>query len=550
MLLDFLCDSRDRTIGWQNAQLVTMAMFKQRVHAWCRFLQQSQKTTLALFMHDSLDFASALLGAWYAGKTVALAADNLPATCAAMQVDGFLGDFAAGYEPLRCVPVHAADHNIRAWPPLAGDHLALVVYTSGSSGTPVAIPKYLHQLDAEVSTLECVWGARLGHASVLATVSHQHIYGLLFKLLWPLAAGRPVHAQQYAFIEELCAAVDAPANVIVASPAHLKRLPESLSVASCKLRALFCSGGPLPFAAVAECTEHFGQSPIEVFGSSETGGIAWRQRQASQNNEQWTALPNVQWRAVQGVLEVQSPHLPDTQWFRTQDKVSDDFVLQGRTDRIVKIEEKRISLDLLEQQLLRSNAVEAARVIVIAGQRQRTAAFVILTSEGRRFLEQHGKAKLNQQMREILAPSIETIALPRVWRYVDSFPLNAQGKTTVAQLHELLEGRIIEQGPTRAMIEITPSPDLIYFDGHFPGSPILPGVVQVDWVMQWARRSFALPPKFKGLQALKFQRVITPNMMFVLDLEHDPSTATVTFKARSAAGQHASGRILFGESDG
>ena len=74
-------------------------------------------------------------------------------------------------------------------------------------------------------------------------------------------------------------AVSTPA-VLVASPAHLKRLPPALpwGLAAARLSGLFSSGGPLPDAALADCRSLLLQAPIEVYGSTETGGIAWRRR--------------------------------------------------------------------------------------------------------------------------------------------------------------------------------------------------------------------------------------------------------------------------------
>ena len=67
--------------------------------------------------------------------------------------------------------------------------------TSGTTGEGRWIPKALRHLEDEIETLEAVFGARLPRgARVFATVSHQHIYGLLFRVLWPLGAGRPFHA--------------------------------------------------------------------------------------------------------------------------------------------------------------------------------------------------------------------------------------------------------------------------------------------------------------------------------------------------------------------
>src|SRR5262249_8163800 len=114
---------------------------------------------------------------------------------------------------------------------------------------------------------------------IWATVTHQHIYGLLFRVLWPLAAGRPFAAGRLVFNEEIAHRVAGPA-VLVASPAHLRRLPETVdwSPVRAGLRAVFSSGGPLPPEAADATLALLGVAPVEVYGSSETGGVAWRQR--------------------------------------------------------------------------------------------------------------------------------------------------------------------------------------------------------------------------------------------------------------------------------
>ena len=61
--------------------------------------------------------------------------------------------------------------------------------TSGTTGEGRWIPKALRHLEDEVEALEAAFGARLPDGTrVFATVSHQHIYGLLFRVLWPLGS--------------------------------------------------------------------------------------------------------------------------------------------------------------------------------------------------------------------------------------------------------------------------------------------------------------------------------------------------------------------------
>jgi 3-hydroxymyristoyl/3-hydroxydecanoyl-(acyl carrier protein) dehydratase len=230
-------------------------------------------------------------------------------------------------------------------------------------------------------------------------------------------------------------------------------------------------------------------------------------------------------------------------------------VLQGRADRLVKIEEKRISLDAIETKLAASALVAEVRILAIDGRRQRIAAFVVPSHEGRRMLEEIGKLAFNRLLGDTLSGTVERIALPRSWRYLDAMPLNAQGKTTHADLAALLDDmperrtlphqRLLEKDVSRAVFELTAPSDLLYFDGHFPNAPILPGVVQIDWAIAFGRQCFGLPPVFKGIHALKFQRVIQPELPVTLELVHEPLKSSLTFRFSSRNGQHASGRLLF-----
>ena len=556
------------TVGWRLGKAVSCEEWLARVGAWRGLLTRTSGQAFALHLSDGLEFAGALFGAWQAGKTIYLPGDTLPGTCADMReaVDGYLGEFAPEWSPIAPMPqdtaVHATDFHL-----LDPGFVGLVLYTSGSTGAPQAIAKKLSQMSAEVATLEMQFGDLLGAADIMATVSHQHIYGLLFKILWPLTAGRAIHARSFSFPEELAAAPAERDFLLVSSPAHLKRLPENpaWAMAAKRLRAVFSSGGPLPLEVARETERLLGRVPIEVYGSSETGGVAWR-RQHTTTDETWTPLPGVAWRIEpeEGVLEIRSAHLPDTvDWFRTADRamsVEDNrFLLKGRIDRIVKIEEKRISLSAIECRLKASPMVADARAVVMEGQRQRIAAFIVPSADGRRKLAEAGKLAFNRMLRDTLSLSVEPVGLPRIWRYLDALPINAQGKTTHAELIALLGGesarptlpleRLLEKDAERAVFELIAPRDLLYFDGHFPGTPILAGVVQVDWVISYGRQCFDLPPVFRGIHALKFQRIIYPETPITLELVHESAKSSLAFKITSESGPHASGRVLFGAMD-
>ncbi|GJJ03770.1 AMP-binding protein [Duganella rhizosphaerae] len=565
----------DGVAGWRDGAAIGNGRLLARARAWHALLRGQAGSNFALYLDDSVEFGAALLGAWHAGKTIWLSADTLEASCAALRasVDGFLGQFPAQLGPMQ--PAESAPESTAAQMggALSPDLAALVVFTSGSTGAAQAIPKKLSQLASEVETLDLLFGATAGDAAVLATVSHQHIYGLLFKVLWPLSSGRAIHALSIAYPEQLAACMAAGPCVLVASPAHLKRLPEHLDWrgATRMLRAVFSSGGPLAAETALAAGALLGRVPVEVYGSSETGGVAWRQR-GGMADDAWLPFPTVAWRlaAADDTLEVRSPHLADDNWLALADRATrvgeQRFLLLGRSDRIVKIEEKRISLSAMEAALLASGMAAEARVVLCepdAGERQRLAAFIVPTPAGRELLEAEGKPAFNARLRTVLVAVVDAVALPRRWRYLDQMPVNAQGKTTLAALLALLgddngatgrrprlpQLRELEREPQRVLLEVSAPASLLYFDGHFDVAPILPGVVQVDWAIHYGRHYFSLPPQFKGINALKFQQVIQPETPVQLELLHDIAKGCLHFRYVSDAGQYASGRVILGEAD-
>jgi 3-hydroxymyristoyl/3-hydroxydecanoyl-(acyl carrier protein) dehydratase len=69
------------------------------------------------------------------------------------------------------------------------------------------------------------------------------------------------------------------------------------------------------------------------------------------------------------------------------------------------------------------------------------------------------------------------------------------------------------------------------------------------WVISYGRQCFDLPPVFRGIHGLKFQRVIPPETAITLELVHEPAKSSLSFKISSQSGRHASGRVIFGAAD-
>lgn len=511
---------------------------------------------LAVHLEDAAELAVALLGAWRAGVTVLLPADLQPASRArlAHQADLWLTDLDGDVRlsELFAEPVEGAKLDL--------DGCRLLLCTSGSSGEPKLIEKRLRQLANEVETLEACWGADLGDACVIASVAAQHIYGLLFRVLWPLCAGRPFLRRAQPFSEDIqLASRQHPRFCWVASPALLKRMGDNLDWPALRsVRRVFSSGGALDTEAAQRLEQRLGQLPTEIYGSSETGGIAWRQ-----GGMLWQPFTGVQLsQDDQGALRVASPCLPPGHIEQTADaaRIEADgrFELLGRLDRIVKLEEKRISLPMLEAALAEHPFVSDTKLGVITENRAYLAALVALSEAGLHALRNGGRRALTETLRKHLAKHCEALALPRRWRLVTRLPVNSQGKLPQAQLDALLlaprplqpERLSVSQEGDQWQLQLAIPPDLAHFTGHFPQTPVLPGVVQIDWAIGLARELIAdLPPSFQGMEVLKFQQLARPGDRLSLTLRFDRERSKLHFAYRNGEDDApcSSGRILLGD---
>nr|BFD39224.1 acyl-CoA synthetase family protein [Pseudomonas sp. FFPRI_1] len=533
---------------------IDLEQLQQQALSLAAALQARGVQRLAVHLEDAVELAVALLGAWRAGVSVLLPADLQAQTRQrwAADVDLWLTDQDPPLQPLPAAPLEPAELDL--------DACRLSLCTSGSSGEPKRIEKNLRQLANEVQALEQLWGADLGPAWIIGSVATQHIYGLLFRVLWPLCAARPFVRRQLPFPEDLQrASRECPAFAWVASPALLKRMGDNLDWSALSpVRRVFSSGGALPAEAASGLQQRLQQWPTEILGSSETGGIAWRQGPTL-----WQPFADVRLsQDADGALLIASPYLPAGHVEHSADaaRIAADgrFELLGRLDRIVKLEEKRISLPMLEQALEQHDWVAEARLGVIEDNRAYLGALLVLSESGLHALRNQGRRHLTQALRQHLSRHCEALALPRRWRLLRQMPLNNQGKLPQAEVQALLLAprpqapEVLEQVQHEEewQLRLAIPPDLAYFSGHFPATPVLPGVVQVDWALALGQQLLQLPGRFAGMEVLKFQQLVRPGDRIQLNLRFDAQRQKLYFAYLNDGAPCSSGRIVLEASCG
>jgi len=549
----------DAPVAYHSGQYYSATQFVNAVKSWADKLQAQPFRHYALYTEDAYPFAVLLFALLHAGKQIWIPGNNRPGTAEQLAADcQLLGDWQKGESFDDCL--EAPECSSQSLAPLNPLDKQLVIFTSGSTGQAKPIVKCLNQFQLEIATLERRWGEQLGEAAALATVSHQHIYGLLFRVLWPLSAGRCFDSQAYINPETLVHALQRGPAYWVASPAHLKRLDQySPWDGIAGLKAIFSSGGALPETAAHQILTDGGQAVIEVYGSSETGGIAWRQQ-----DKAWTLFPGMSLRCIAGKWLLHSPYLeipPSPPFskggFKLDDNITllDDgrFTLHGRSDRIVKIEEKRLSLVELEQRLMTAPWIDDAHALVISKARDTVAVVVVLNTQGLEQLKSQGRTRFVRQLRQVLEPWFESVVLPRKWLFVNPMPLSTQGKTDQQLLTRLLDFDNrklpqvlnIEINADSIQLGLRVPEDLLYFSGHFPGYPILPGVVQLAWVEHFGKLFFVIDQPFSSMEVVKFTQIIQPGDELTLSLDWNATSGKLYFKFSSELGMHSSGRMVY-----
>ncbi|MFV2004113.1 MAG: hypothetical protein ACC650_02860 [Gammaproteobacteria bacterium] len=100
----------------------------------------------------------------------------------------------------------------------------------------------------------------------------------------------------------------------------------------------------------------------------------------------------------------------------------------------------------------------------------------------------------------------------------------------------------------QARFDLQVPDDLIYFENHFPGVPMLPGVVQTKWVVELANQLLLAESFFDNFSAmtkLKFMRPITPGNRLSLQLTASSSDKSLSFRFFDDQGDYSSGQLSF-----
>lgn len=561
--------SPDQTIAWRDGSPVTVRAFVADVARVAAALPAGGHVFNVC--RDRYRFAVSLCAALVAGKISLLPSTHTPEMV--RQLASFAPDAFCLHDAPDCAidlprfaypdaaPGEPAADAPFAVPQIDAARIMAYVFTSGSTGAPVPHRKTWGFL------VGCVRAAaeRLGlldgrAATLIGTVPAQHMYGFESTVLLALIGGLAFSNRQPFYPSDIRDELDAlpQPRVLVTSPIHLRAL---LSAGHALPRAALVLSATAPLSEKLACeAEAALDAPlVEIYGSTETGQIATRR---TSQGAAWERFPDIRLDARDApdgddsgpTVWVSGGHVEAPVPMGDALELLGDgrFLLHGRKADLVNIAGKRTSLAYLNHQLnaiaevvdgvfFMPNEAAPAHGDTALEPVTRLVALVVAPTLS--------AADLQRALRERIDPAF----MPRPLVFVDALPRNETGKlprdvlaALVAQ-HARATGATptppAGRGPARtpsSALAFTIAADHPALPGHFPGHPVVPGVVLLDHAIHMIGAAMNRPLHAWRLGSAKFLSPVAPGEP--LDLAYDAAASgAIRFTVRTGSREVATG---------
>lgn len=316
-----------------------------------------------------------------------------------------------------------------AAPRIAADHLAAIVFSSGSTGRPSAHRKTWGALIGTGQELAERFGINAASA-IVGTVPPQHMYGLETTILLPLATGALVHAGRPHFPADVATATAMVGGKpwLMTTPLHLRALAAGMSQ-RLPLAGIVSATMPMPPELARDVEVRWGVPVAEIYGCTEAGSLATRRLT---RDPLWVPIGAIEMGADDDGPFVHRGHVGDEKVALTDALELESprrFRLLGRAANMVKVGGKRTSIEALNAALTQIPGVQDGVFFQPQGENpdgeERLIAFVVAPrTEPRAILDG-------------LRSRIDAVFLPRPLVRVARLPRNDLGKLTRADLEAL-----------------------------------------------------------------------------------------------------------------
>uniref|UniRef100_UPI004048243D AMP-binding protein n=1 Tax=Aliarcobacter sp. TaxID=2321116 RepID=UPI004048243D len=312
---------------------------------------------------------------------------------------------------------------------------SFLYFTSGSTGFPVGALKTTENIISEIEVLSELINKNHTINKVIVTVPFIHFYGSLMGLFFPLFNDIDIVLKEHFLPNDLLEMID-DNSLVITTPLYIKSL-NRLNAKKNLNKALFISStAPLLKEDAKEFKDKFSTNIIQIFGSTETGGIAYK----FNDETLWTPLEKVITTTNENnELKVKSPFISnlvfekefkqtnhEIQTFDYVEFEENRFKLVGRSSQILKIAGKRYSTIQIENILEKIEGIEKAVVFVNSSNNSLKDEILDITIESK-------KEFLTKDIKNILKSELSNIKFSINLKIVEKIKTSAVGKKLAIQ---------------------------------------------------------------------------------------------------------------------
>jgi acyl-coenzyme A synthetase/AMP-(fatty) acid ligase len=309
-------------------------------------------------------------------------------------------------------------------------------FTSGSTGEPKIVHKKAFQL-GEQHRVEAPWLGLVGPLTTVSLVPPFHILGYIYGFSTPASGcGTTVFSRGVSPQAWVDLVRGEQPRLVVGVPSHYRLMVQVLDGPLPEALYL-CSGGPLDPAVAAGFERLAGWPVLQVYGSTETGGIAVRR-----GSGPLEPFPDLSWRSRESdrrlVIRSAWQERP-SDWHCTDDVAAVDgatFRLLGRADSVVKIGGRRFSTGEVVQTALAVPGVAQAHALAYDRFGEPAIALFVVASNGVPKSPEHQPVSA-ADVRTHLASRLAPFKVPRTIHVLSELPTRGIGKVDEAALRAL-----------------------------------------------------------------------------------------------------------------
>lgn len=424
------CRGADDALFRLKDHTVTAAMFLDMA---CRLADQLPAGEHVVNLcGDRLHFTVALAAAMLRGQVSLLSSDRSHERLRVL-ADRFAGAYSLSDDPAVTSPLRHHDFRTNLLqsavgnqenPDIPSARRAAVVFTSGSTGEPVAHCKSWGALvERSVDAASCFGMTAACPASIVGMVPPQHMYGFETTVLLPLHAAASAWCGTAFYPEDVAAALRAvpEPRVLVTTPLQIRALLHA-SVQLPPLARIISATAPLFPDMAAAAERRWDTRVFEIFGATEVGSVASRR---TVEGDVWTTYPRVRVTSA-GLLPEAMVSGPFADPYALSDVIETldtrHFRLLGRRTDMIKLGGRRASLAELNRILTGIEGVLDGEFVAPEDlDRRPTARLLVFVVAPERNAD---------EILTALRGRIDPPFLPRRVIRVDELPRNDVGKLT------------------------------------------------------------------------------------------------------------------------